>query len=183
MRRVGVTVLATLAVAIATASPAHATRVNTFEGECTAVPGTAAYPDGNLRAVTGVLRLVATFQGGSCVGTVNGKPVDGAPLYFQMDVTGPMSCTGPSAGDGRGVFTIAGRSFGVDAHYRRVGSTVAIYLEGDTSGTVVIQGRAVAGAEDLQPIVERCTSDGISEAPVAIDRFAAPLGVTSPEPK
>src|SRR3954468_18892120 len=93
--------LAALAASAGIETPANAATINTFQGECTGVPGTARWPLSSLRTIPTPLRMVGTFEGGSCSGTLNGARIDGVPLRDgYLDVYGPMGCPAGVA-DGR----------------------------------------------------------------------------------
>jgi hypothetical protein len=175
-------VLATLTVALWLPNRADATVTNTFEGDCAGMLGTANWPLAPLRALPAPLRMIVTFEGGSCSGTLNGKRVDGVPLRDGfLDVYGLMGCSAGVA-DGRAGFTLAGRTFTGNSHYRRPGITPVVYMEGDTSGYLAGLARVLVGPADVAPLAEQCGSDGISQVQIMIETFAAPLSISSPQP-
>jgi hypothetical protein len=174
--------LATLAASLGLAAPAGATTINTFQGTCSGALGTAGWSPAPLRALPAPLELVVKFEGGSCSGTVNGKPIDGLPLRDgYIDVYGLQSCTAAEA-DGRGGFTLAGRGFTGTAHYRRGGITPLVYIEGDAGGYVAGLARVLVGADGVIPLAQQCGAEGISQAEVMIEAFDAPLSISSPQP-
>src|SRR5947207_2404066 len=83
--------------------------------------------------------------------------------------------------DGRAGFTLAGRTFAGNSHYRRAGLTPVVYIEGDTSGYVAGLARVLVGPADIAPLAEQCGSEGISQAEVVIETFSAPLSIASPQ--
>jgi hypothetical protein len=173
--------LATFTASLGLANRADATTVNTFEGDCAGILGTANWPLSPLRAVPAPLRMIVTFEGGSCSGTLNGKRVDGVPLRDgYLDVYGLMGCSAGVA-DGRAGFSLAGRTFTGNSHYRRTGITPVVYIEGDTSGYVAGLARVLVGPGDIVPLAEQCGSEGLSQAEVMIEQFSAPLSISSPQ--
>jgi hypothetical protein len=174
-------VLTTLAASLGLATPANATTINTFQGECAGVPGTATWPLSPLRTVPAPLRMVVTFGGGSCSGTLNGERIEGVPLRDgYLDVYGPMGCAAGVA-DGRAGFSLAGRTFTGNGHYRRGGITPVVYVEGDTGGYVGGVARVVVGPDDVEPLTQRCGSDGLSQVQIMIEKWSAPLSIASPQ--
>jgi hypothetical protein len=182
-RRVSFSVAAALAIfatGLGFATRANAAAVNTFQGDCAGMLGTASWSS-PLRALPAPLRMIVKFEGGSCSGTLNGEQIDGVPLRDgYLDVYGLMGCT-EGVADGRAGFTIAGRSFTGTAHYRRPGLTPIVYIEGETSGNLAGVARVVAGPDDIVSLSEQCGSEGISQAEVMIETFSAPLGISSPQ--
>jgi hypothetical protein len=173
--------LGTLAASFGVATQAGATTINTFQGTCSGALGTAGWSPDPLRALPAPLELVVNFEGGSCSGTVNGKRIDGLPLRDgYIDVFGLQSCSAAEA-DGRGGFTLAGRSFTGDAHYRRGGITPLVYIEGDTSGYVTGLARVLVGPDEVVPLAQQCDAEGISQVKVMIEAFDSPLSISSPQ--
>jgi hypothetical protein len=174
-------VLATLTAGLWLPNRADATTVNTFEGDCAGMLGTAKWPLAPLRAVPAPLRMIVTFEGGSCSGTLNGERVDGVPLRDgYLDVYGLMGCSAGVA-DGRAGFTLAGRTFTGNSHYRRPGITPVVYIEGDTSGYLAGLARVLVGPADITPLAEQCGAEGVSQVEVMIETFSAPLSISSPQ--
>lgn len=174
--------VATLAIGLGLSPSAHAERINTWQGECTGVaPARSSYPEQRLSGVPASIRLVVRFEGGSCTGTMNGERVVDEPMRGSIDVYGPQACL-VGAADGRGAFTIAGETITADAHYRRVGVTAFPYLDGDTSGRVQAVARPLMGGADFDAISKQCMEEGVSGLHVMVEKFDAPLGISSPVP-
>src|SRR4051812_48572446 len=72
--------LITLAASAWPPGSTAATTFNTFQGECSGMLGTATWPGNTLHGAPAPLRMVVTFEGGSCSGTLNGKPIDDVPM-------------------------------------------------------------------------------------------------------
>jgi hypothetical protein len=172
--------LASFAATLALANRASAAAVNTFQGNCAGLLGTASWSS-PLHTFPAPLQVIVRFEGGSCSGSLNGEQIDGVPLRDgYVDAYGLMSCS-EGVGDGRAAFTIGGRSFTGAAHYRRSGLTPVVYIEGDTSGYLTAVAHAVAGPGDIVSLAEQCGSEGLSQAEVMIETFSAPLGISSPQ--
>lgn len=177
----GIALAATLALAApAQAELAPQPRVNTFQGECVQIPGSAVFPDGNLTNTPTIHRMIVTLSGGTCSGTLNGKRIDGVPLWSELDVTGLMNCTGPSAGEGRDRFVIDGKWFAGDASYQRVGVMATVLIRGDAGGSVEVLAEAQVPPEQTQATLEQCNQEGLSGMTVMTHRFSAPTGISSP---
>jgi hypothetical protein len=173
--------LATLTASLGLANRADAATTNTFQGNCAGMIGTATWPSSALRAVPAPLRMIVRFEGGSCSGTLDGSRIDGVPLRDgYLDVYGLMGCS-EGVADGRAGFSLAGRTFTGNAHYRRAGITPVVYIEGDTSGSVEGLARVLVGPDDIVPLAEQCDADGVSQVQVLIEAFDAPLSISSPQ--
>lgn len=177
MRAALAAALAAVAATLLLAAPASAKRTNTFQGECREAPAVVVWSD-FLTPIPTPLTMVATVDGGSCTGTMNGERIDGSPLHLEWEIHGPQAC-GMGSADGRVQITIGGRSITGDVHYRRGGTTPLIYVEGDTSGYAFSLARALANLDNAQ----ECSTTGIRSVEVMVEAFASPLGISSPAPK
>lgn len=173
--------LATFATALYVVTPASA-NTNTFRGACTGIPATATWPGSSIHTLPAPLHMVVTYEGGSCSGILNGRRIDGIPLRDgYLDVTGPMGCIGGVA-EGRAGFTLAGRTFAGNAHYRRGGLTPLVAFEGDAGGSATGLARVLVGPDNFQSVTEQCNSEaGLPQVRLLIERVSAELSISSPQ--
>jgi hypothetical protein len=170
-----------LSATLTTSTPATAQKkVNTFQGTCAGMLGAASWT-GPVRAITAPLRLVVHFEGGSCRGTLNGRPIDHVPVRDgYVDVSGPMSCA-LGLGTGRGGFTLQGRAFTGAVTYRRPGITPTVTIAGDSGGTIVGLGRLVADAGEVVPLISQCLGAGLPGARLQIVQYVTLTPISSPQ--
>jgi hypothetical protein len=191
--------LLTIAVAccLALASTALAGEVNTFQGTCVADPVIGYWPK-PLTFVPQNGDFIATPQGGSCTGTLNGKPVQDVPLTGRVEMHGIQSCS-EAVIDGRAYTTIGGKNFYADVSERRAGREAAIVALGDAGGQMVLKAygrvglikdsdplasepvlRPFAEPMDLSEFAAACSGPGLTRIDILIEIATAPTGVSSP---
>jgi hypothetical protein len=181
----------------ATSSTALADQVNTFKGTCLADPVIGYWPQ-PLKFVPQNGDFIATPQGGSCTGTLNGQQVQNVPLAGRVEMRGIQSC-GQAVIDGRAYTTIGGKNFYADVSERRAGREAAIVALGDAGGQMVLKAygrvglikdgdplasdpvlRPFAEPMDLSEFTAACVGPGLSRISILIQIATAPTGVSSP---
>jgi hypothetical protein len=197
MLRALVLLTSAIACCLAMTSTALADQVNTFKGTCVADPVIGYWPE-PLKFVPQNGDFIATPQGGSCTGTLNGEPVQNVPLEGRVEMHGIQSCT-EAVIDGRAYTTIGGKNFYADVHERRAGREAAIVALGDAGGQMVLKAygrvglikdsdplasepalRPLAEPMDLSEFTAACAGPGLTQISILIEIATAPTGVSSP---
>lgn len=181
-------VLAGLALALL-AAPAHAAeeQVNTWNGECRDVPGSALWHEQPMRLVPAEIPLVAFLDGGLCTGTLNGEQVTDVPLVAELEMSGIQSCAGADI-TGRAEWTVGGVPFTGSVHYRRAGVPAVVDWRGDAGGQVLAFLRGTTSANDefdqqaFEDFVRGCAGDGVTEAFFRVVRGVTTETIASPAP-
>ena len=184
----------------AAAGAKKSARTNTFQGQCTNVPVTGHWPNPLTFAPQMGDFIAIASSGGSCTGTLNGKQVQNVPMTGKLVVHGLQSCE-EAVLHGSLYVTVARKAFYYSVtDERRVGRDAFIVAQADGSGKLlmhavgdvsfvrhddpIVQQNPVlapfGGSMGGQDFMNACSSSGISELPIVIDRAIATNGVSSP---
>lgn len=172
--------LAAGAIAAATcaafAATASAAKTNTFNGSCDNVPVHAvwAHP---LTFTPEQNSFDAIGSGGTCSGTLNGRQIDGVPLWAEFTPSGIQSCGGANV-QGPLRAEIAGETFYFsNTSERRIGGNSLMTAPADGSGEMVatLHGDPATAAA----FAAECASTGATEADLIADHMSF-VNVVSP---
>jgi hypothetical protein len=180
---------ASVALVVVGASAAQAAQpTDTFSGSCSGQEGLAWWPQQPLTWVPVVMPVLIRFSGGECSGTVNGRDVQAVPARIRISLYGEQSCAAGTT-SGRFELELAGRTISGAMTYGRVGPRVQVLWQGDGGGSATLVGHAqlglvrqddpaaatpvvgplISGPMTHEEAVLRCSGEGLSQMPVAID--------------